>query len=444
MAASTMTPPVTTPSTPTVDQLTEEGIDLQAPNSNVQAGKRPLAPLNASSVQVNLTESPRDVPALDDPIVASSSVCTDHMVTVSWNASTGWETPQIKPYGPLSLMPTASVLHYATECFEGLKLYRGYDNKLRFFRIGRNCARMRNSANRIALPTFESEELVKLILALAKIDGPKWLPKDTHKGKFLYCRPTLISDDASLGVQRPVKALLFVILTMFPDMSDPKALEKKKPAASDVATEISPTSTLPQSNEVQGLKLLASSEETIRAWPGGFGYAKLGANYGPSLVAQGVARDRGFNQILWLFGAENYVTEAGASNFFIVMKNKESGAEELITAGLEDKVILEGVTRASILQLVEERLPELKIVERKFTMMEIKEAMADGRVVEAFAAGTAFFVAPVGLIEWKDEQMRIPTVKGHTGKYARQLRAWLSGIMYGEEQHEWGVVVEED
>jgi len=233
-------------------------------------------------------------------------------------------------------------------------------------------------------------------------------------------------------------------LTVFPDMSDPKALEKKTPTPSSIATEISPTATLPENNEVQGLKLLASSEDTIRAWPGGFGYAKLGANYGPSLVAQGVARDRGFNQILWLFGTENYVTEAGASNFFIVMKNKETGAEELITAGLEDKVILEGVTRASILQLAEERLPGLKVVERKFTMMEVKEAVAEGRVVEAFAAGTAFFVAPVGLIEWKGEQMRIPTVEGHTGKFARQLRAWLSGIMYGEEQHEWGVVVEEN
>jgi len=34
------------------------------------------------------------------------------------------------------------------------------------------------------------------------------------------------------------------------------------------------------------MKLLASSEDSIRAWPGGFGYAKLGANYGPSLMAQ--------------------------------------------------------------------------------------------------------------------------------------------------------------
>ena len=33
-----------------------------------------------------------------------------------------------------------------------------------------------------------------------------------------------------------------------------------------------------------GLKLLASKND-CRAWPGGFGYAKVGANYGPAFVA---------------------------------------------------------------------------------------------------------------------------------------------------------------
>ena len=47
--------------------------------------------------------------------------------------TSGWGVPEVKPYGPLSIMPTASVLHYATECFEGMKAYRGYDGKLRVF-----------------------------------------------------------------------------------------------------------------------------------------------------------------------------------------------------------------------------------------------------------------------------------------------------------------------
>jgi branched-subunit amino acid aminotransferase/4-amino-4-deoxychorismate lyase len=97
-----------------------------------------------------------------------------------------------------------------------------------------------------------------------------------------------------------------------------------------------------------GLRLLASKSDSTRAWPGGFGYAKVGANYGPSFVAHGEAQERGYDRILWLLNNfalnDLQVTETGASNFFIVMRTKERGLE-LVTAPLEDKVILAGITR---------------------------------------------------------------------------------------------------
>ena len=137
-----------------------------------------------------------------------------------------------------------------------------------------------------------------------------------------------------------------------------------------------------------GLKLLASSEDSIRAWPGGFGYAKVGANYGPSLVAQGEARARGFDQVLWLFGRENFVTEAGASNFFVVWRNKETGRLELVTAPLGERIILEGVTRASVLDLARQRLSKsfgdleaLDVVEKRFTMSTLRGQMCIGSFI---------------------------------------------------------------
>jgi hypothetical protein len=127
----------------------------------------------------------------------------------------------------------------------------------------------------------------------------------------------------------------------------------------------------------------------IRAWVGGFGYAKVGANYGPSLLATNEARGRGFGQILWLYGPEGFCTEAGASNFFVVWRTKE-GALQLVTAPLDDKLILDGVTRRSVVQLAKERLKgEVEVVERKYTIDEVVEADKEGRLVEAFAAGTA-------------------------------------------------------
>lgn len=428
MAPSMITPDASGTNTPTAaSELTQAGIKhVQAKLSNE------LAPLDASRLQVTLTKDPGAVPEAESAEVKAQKTCTDHMITARWTVEHGWEAPELKPYGAFSIMPTASVLHYATECFEGLKLYRGYDGKLRLFRVEKNCERMRKSAARIALPDFDPQELEKLIVALAARDGAKWLPKD-RAGHFLYVRPTFIATDATLGVQRPREALLYVILACFPDMT--KSLAPAPPALNGNANAQSMST-------VGGLKLLASNEDTIRAWPGGFGSAKVGANYGPSLVAQGEARSRGFDQVLWLFGEDSSVTEAGASNFFVVWKNK-SGRTELVTAPLEERIILEGVTRASILDMARERLnDEADVVEKKFTMAEIVVAYEEGRLIEAFAAGTAFFVAPVGLIHFRGQDIYVP-MDGDSGKYARQIKGWLSDVMYGNVQHPWGIVVDE-
>ncbi|KAK5675962.1 hypothetical protein LTS10_011251 [Elasticomyces elasticus] len=440
MAPAFITPEssgTTTPTTTTASKLTEAGIKHSSHNSNGETGD--LAPLDASLMTTTLTKSPKAVPEFDGPEAKAQKTMTDHMVTVSWTVEHGWAAPELKPYGPLSIMPSASVLHYATECFEGLKLYRGYDGRLRLFRCSRNCARMCRSASRIALPDFDPKELEKLIIALCAQDGPRWLPKD-QAGCFLYIRPTMIGTDSALGVQRPREALLYVILSCFPDMS--KSLASPAPPAmqgeANGAAKASP-----------GLRLIASSEDTIRAWPGGFGYAKVGANYGPSLVAQGEAKAKGFDQVLWLFGSDDYVTEAGASNFFVVVREKTSGRLQLITAPLEERMILEGVTRASVLDLARERLSKsedgaeaLEVSEKRFTMKEMIEAHDEGRLMEAFAAGTAFFIAPVSIIHFRGKDIELP-MGDSNGVYARRIKQWLSNIMYGKQEHEWGVVVEE-
>lgn len=432
MAPAALTPGNSGTSTPTstsASALTQAGI-----KHALNGGSDPLRPLDVSKITVTLNPNPQAVPEPDSAETRAQKTCTDHMVQARWTVENGWDAPELKPYGPLNIWPSASVLHYATECFEGLKLYRGFDGKLRLFRVERNCQRMLKSARRIALPDFDPKELEKMIIALCAQDGDKWLPKE-RAGHFLYVRPTFIGTDQALGVQKPREALLYVIICCFPDMT------KSMPPALNGAAQ----------HANSGLKLLASNEDTIRAWPGGFGYAKLGANYGPSLVAQGEARSRGFDQVLWLFGKECYVTEAGASNFFIVWRNKESGKLQLVTAPLEERIILEGVTRASILELAKSRLAkayneiieEVEVVEQRFTMDDILSAQREGRLVEAFAAGTAFFVAPISLINFRGKDLEIPMAEGETGAYAKLIKSWLVSIMYGKEQHEWGIIVKE-
>ena len=321
--------------------------------------------LDASKLTYTFTKEPREVPAPGVHSINDSTVATDHMITARWTAKGGWETPELKPYGPLSLMPTASVLHYATECFEGMKAYRGYDGQLRLFRPDCNAQRMLMSSVRISLPSFPPAELEKLLVALMSVDGPRWLPRD-RPGSFLYIRPTMIGTQSQLGVQAPTEALLYLIVTFMPVLDAPPG----------------------------GMRLHTSPDDMVRAWVGGFGYAKVGANYGPSLLATAEARARGFGQILWLYGPNGECTEAGASNFFVVWRTPGSDRPQLVTAPLDDRLILDGVTRRSALQVLRERLgDQVDVVERKYTIAEVLEADAEGRLLEAFAAGTAVRVS---------------------------------------------------
>ncbi|KAK2615251.1 hypothetical protein N8I77_002019 [Diaporthe amygdali] len=413
-----MAPGLITPTTSASDvDLTSKAIEHKLEKINGTSTDAPskLAELDASKLIYTLTKNPRPVPDEVTATGGNETICSDHMITVGWSASHGWAAPELKPYGPLSLMPTASVLHYATECFEGLKAYRGFDGKLRLFRPDCNAKRLLMSSLRISLPGFAPAELERLVVALMEVDGPKWLPRD-RPGSFLYIRPALIGTHQQLGVQAPREALLFITVSFMPRMDAPQG----------------------------GMKLHTNPEDMVRAWVGGFGYAKVGANYGPSLLATQEARNRGFGQILWLYGPEGYCTEAGASNFFVVWKCKETGRTQLVTAPLDDRLILDGVTRRSIVQLVRERLgDEVDVVERKYTVDEVLEADREGRMVESFAAGTAFFVCPVSMIHHRGKEVTFDMGNGEGGKYTQIIKKWMKDIMYGGDDHAWGVVVQE-
>ncbi|GAB1204746.1 hypothetical protein APSETT445_003409 [Aspergillus pseudonomiae] len=299
-----------------------------------------------------------------------------HMVIWTWSAKRGWAAPRTMPHGPLPLMPTASCLNYATQCFEGMKAYRGYDGKLRLFRPYENCLRLLRSAGRVQLPMFEPDKLLQLIESLLVKDCPSCLPKG-RGASSIYIRPVYIATDPRIGPHTPAEALLSIVTTKIPPVEDPSA---------DNA----------QSARPSALKLLANSKNTCRAWPGGLGDVKAGANYGPSLQEQQRAMDKGYAQTLWLFGKDHRVTETGGSNFFIIWDNDE-GQRELVTAPVQDGLVLPGITRNSILRLCTQRLgrsnkseaKSVLAVERNFTMLDILFAFHQGRLIEAFVTGTA-------------------------------------------------------
>lgn len=184
---------------------------------------------------------------------------------------------------------------------------------------------------------------------------------------------------------------------------------------------------------------LEATDYAVRAWPGGVGDKKLGANYAPCVVPQQQAASRGFQQNLWLFGPEEYVTEVGTMNLFMALKNKETGQKELVTAPL-DGTILEGVTRDSVLGLARERLVPngWQVSERKIKMSELAEASQEDRLLEVFGSGTAAIVSPVRTISYRGQEVSCGLkADEEAGEVALQMKNWIEGIQYGDEAHAW-------
>ena len=104
-----------------------------------------------------------------------------------------------------------------------------------------------------------------------------------------------------------------------------------------------------------------------------------------------IVEQHGCHQCLWLFGEDHEITEAGSMNLFILLARPDE-SRELVTPPLSTGVILPGVTRRSIIEMVE-TWPDITVSERKITMGEVMAAQAEGRLLEMFGSGTAAVVS---------------------------------------------------
>ena len=281
---------------------------------------------------------------------------TDHMVEIHWDSVNGWsQSPEIKPFAPLSIDPTASGLHYAIQCFEGLKAYKSADGKsVRLFRPDLNLQRLNSSSRRIVLPEFNEEEFLKILAKFVEIEA-----RFIQPGGFIYLRPYHIGTNGGLGIRSPTSSILGVVSTIMPNFS------------------------------AKIMSLYASPPNALRAWPGGFGSSKLGANYGPTLEQNDIANKLGYDQVLWLFGENRVVTEAGGSNFVVVWKVPgDENKTEIVTCTLQNGTILPGITRRSAFEYLNEKYAndENTIVsEREFTFDDLEAAVKEGRLVRPLA-----------------------------------------------------------
>ncbi len=329
---------------------------------------------------------------------------TDHMVEVDYDTARGWHNAQVKPYGPIALDPSAMVLHYGQEIFEGLKAYRQPDGSIAAFRPEANAERLQRSAERLAMPPLPTEDFLGSLRELLAIDHG-WVPEAGGEAA-LYLRPFMFASQAGLGVNSPSKEYRYAVIA--------------SPAGPYFAGGIKPVT-------------VWLSREYVRAAPGGTGSAKCGGNYAAAFVAQAQATEHGCDQVVWLDALERrYIEEMGGMNLFFVFG---SGSEaRLVTPELTGS-LLPGITRDSLLQLAMDA--GFAVEERRISIDELKTGAADGAVTEVFACGTAAVITPVGRVRGESEDYVIGD--GQPGPVTMALRDTLTGIQRGTfaDTHGW-------
>jgi branched-chain amino acid aminotransferase len=326
-------------------------------------------------------------------------VFTDHMATVRWSDAQGWHDPRITARAPLTMDPSAAVLHYAQEIFEGLKAYRHDDGGFALFRADANARRFCNSARRLAMPELPEELFVESCRALVRADRA-WMP--AVEGGSIYLRPFMIASEVFLGVKPSAEYLYMVIASAV------GAYWKGPPRAVSIFV----------------------SREHSRAAAGGTGAAKCGGNYAASLVAQAEAIRRGCDQVVFLDAAERrWVEELGGMNIFFAL---DDGS--LVTPPLTG-TILPGITRDSLITLARDM--GLTVREEPYAIDQWHADAASGRLVEAFACGTAAVVTPIGTVVDGDERFTIGD--GAPGALTARLKDALVAIQRGRapDPHGW-------
>jgi branched-chain amino acid aminotransferase len=304
-----------------------------------------------------------------------------------------WRDAGIVPFGPFSLLPTSLVFHYGQTIFEGMKAFRTEDDRIHIFRPEKHYERFTRTAKRLCMPTPPAELFHEWMRRLVDLERA-WVP--VQSGGALYLRPFQIATESGLGVRVSASYRFAIVCS-------PSGLYFQKPVRVRV------------------------EREHVRAASGGTGFAKCGGNYGGALYPTEKAREQGYDQVLWTDArTHSYIEESGMMNVFFVFGGT------LVTPPLTD-TILDGVTRDSLLTLAADL--GIPVEERAVSIDELRKGLESGMVTEAFGAGTAAVLSPIGGIGIDERDYGLPVVSGGIGD---RLKEALDDIRYGRSPDVYG------
>lgn len=319
-------------------------------------------------------------------------VFSDHMLVCDYKNGK-WQSPEIVPYQPIVLDPSAKIFHYGQSVFEGMKAYKDSDGSIFLFRPLENFKRLNISSKRLAMPELPEDYFMEGLKTLLKLDS-KWIPQ--KEGSSLYIRPFIFASGNGFHAS-PADEYRFIICCA------------------------------PSGSYFSGQVKVLIEEKYSRSANGGVGFAKTGGNYAGQFYPTQLAIEKGYQQVIWTDDTNHeYIEEAGAMNIFVRIN------DTLITGPTSDR-ILDGITRKSIIELAKSEGIPVEV--RKITVSEVVEAAKNGALKEMFGAGTAAVVSPISAFGYKGTDYALPELKE---TYANYLKKRIIDIQTNKTEDPFG------
>jgi len=312
---------------------------------------------------------------------------TDHMFICDYN-NNNWNNARIVPYQNIEISPSARVFHYGQAIFEGMKAYKNSSGKIFMFRPDENFIRFNKSSRRLAIPEIDKEIFFNGLVELLKIDS-NWI-KEGYENS-LYIRPFVIASEPTISASEALEYSFMIICT--------------------------PARAYYQNQEIW----VKVEEKFSRAAKGGVGYAKASGNYAAQFYPTKIARDEGYQQIIWTDSNQhNLIEEAGTMNLFFRINNT------LITSPISDS-ILDGITRKSIIDIAKSM--NIDVDERPISVDELVDSHKNGTLKEIFGTGTAVTILPINGFGFRKNKYKL---QNNGSSFASSLKKALHKIQFGE------------
>lgn len=344
-----------------------------------------------SDIKITKTKSSR-IHEVDFDNLHFGKTFSDHMLVCDYKDGK-WQAPEIVPYQPIVLDPSAKIFHYGQSVFEGMKAYKDAEDSVWLFRPLENFKRLNLSSKRLAIPELPENIFMEGLKALLKVDS-NWIPK--KEGSSLYIRPFVFASGNGFHAS-PADEYKFVIALA------------------------------PSGAYFSGKVKVLIEEIYSRSANGGVGFAKAGGNYAGQFYPTQLAVEKGYQQVIWTDDTNHeYIEEAGAMNIFIRIN------DTLITGPTSDR-ILDGITRKSIIDIA--KAEGIPVEVRKITVKEVVNAAKDGSLKEMFGAGTAAVVSPISSFGYQGNDYDLPELEK---TYASFIKKYITDIQTNKSEDPFG------